>query len=135
MKIRIKKSVVSKVIVFDEKKILLLKRSEQYIDENSPWVWDLPGGHVNFGESPRYAAQREVKEETQLSVSSLAYNGKDTNVGKLTYFYETDDWEGSVSLSEEHSEHRWVEVKELDTFRKGLGDFYYKMILNSSLSP
>lgn len=31
--------------------------------------WDIPGGYVNHGESPRAAARREVREELGLDVS------------------------------------------------------------------
>jgi ADP-ribose pyrophosphatase YjhB (NUDIX family) len=44
---------------------LLLRRNEEpYLGE-----WDLPGGFVEMGESPRDAVVREVLEETGLTVT------------------------------------------------------------------
>ena len=43
---------------------LILKRN----DEPNRGRWDLPGGFVEMGESPRDAVVREVQEETGLTV-------------------------------------------------------------------
>ena len=36
--------------------------------------WEIPGGHLNVGESPEDALIREVKEETGLEVEIIAWN-------------------------------------------------------------
>ena len=129
MIVKIKKETVSKVIFIDDDKILLLKRANNLVDEQSPWTWDLPGGHLDKGESPRDAAIRETMEETQLKTSSLEYIGKDSNIGKLTYFYKTNEWSGDIKLSEEHSDYRWVDKSDLHDYRESIGGMYYKMII------
>ena len=36
--------------------------------------WEIPGGHLNVGESPENALIREVKEETGLEVEIMTWN-------------------------------------------------------------
>ena len=131
MIIRIKKELVSKVIIFDGREVLLLKRDTDSVTKRSPWTWDLPGGHIDDGESAEEAATREVKEETELNVSSMSPVGQDSNIGKLTYFYTAEDWDGEIKLSKEHEEYKWVSSTELDSYEESIGSMYYKMILKA----
>lgn len=52
-------------IAIDAGRILLVrKKSGPYLG-----LWDLPGGKIEFGESPEEALNREVREEAGLSYS------------------------------------------------------------------
>ena len=43
---------VSKVVMIDKNdKVLILRRSGRIISEESPWEWDLPGGHAEQDEA------------------------------------------------------------------------------------
>lgn len=53
------------VIIETEGGILLIER------KNPPHGWALPGGFVDYGESPEAAAVREAREETSLEVTLL----------------------------------------------------------------
>jgi ADP-ribose pyrophosphatase YjhB (NUDIX family) len=58
-----KKRIAAKVLMRTSAgEVLLVKPS--YKD-----VWQLPGGAVEEGESPQLAAVREIKEETDLTIS------------------------------------------------------------------
>lgn len=63
------------VIVLHEGRVLLGKRK----GELGTGLYSLPGGKVDFGESPIDAAKRELKEETGLVVSCLKFIGKVSN--------------------------------------------------------
>ncbi len=89
-------------------KLLLLKRAKG----SETGRWGVPAGKVETGESSKEAAERELLEETGIRLS-----GKD--VGKLyirkphiDYIYHMFaidcDWEHSVKLSDEHTDHLWV---------------------------
>ena len=131
MKIRIKKELVSKVIIMDGLNVLLLKRNAEHVNENSPWTWDLPGGHIDPDETAFSAAKREVTEETGISLNFLLRMGADSNIGKLTYFYVSDDWNGTVTLSSEHERYEWVNPSDLFNYKDKVGNMYYKMILRA----
>jgi 8-oxo-dGTP diphosphatase len=129
--IRIKKELVSKVIIFDGREVLLLKRDTGSVTERSPWTWDLPGGHLDAGETFQQAAIREVFEETKLILTDISYVGRDSNIGKLTYFYTAEEWDGEIKLSKEHEEYKWVSSTELDSYEESIGSMYYKMVLKA----
>ena len=52
--------------------ILLLQRSPQL---KSPYIWGMPGGMVDEGETALRAAMRELKEETGIGEGSLTIAG------------------------------------------------------------
>ncbi|MCL4389614.1 NUDIX hydrolase [Candidatus Marsarchaeota archaeon] len=68
---------------------LILER--QYRHAIKKWIYELPGGHINRGESPRKTAARELKEETGYIATSLKFMFKNYELPDLTtasrYFY------------------------------------------------
>ena len=60
---------VAKIILFDEdEKVLFLKRTK-YTKKFSG-EWDIPGGHVQENESIEDGLEREVFEETGLTIKN-----------------------------------------------------------------
>ena len=115
---------VSKAVMFDaDGRILILKRSARLITDASPFEWDLPGGHVNKGESDVKALAREIKEETSLYISRAPdwYM-----LDKDTRFYLLREWSGEIMLSDEHSEYKWIEPEEASNYN--IGKRYLKAI-------
>lgn len=76
------------VIIQDEKLLLTYKESGPY-----KGLWDLPGGGIEFGESPEMTLKREVEEETALEVSQiklltvLTYQNTYSKNGKEYHFH------------------------------------------------
>ena len=110
---------VSKVVMIDkDDRILILKRSGKVVSEESPWEWDLPGGHVEKDEALDDALDREVWEETSLDLGKATKIYTDDKV----IFYAAYEWEGKISLSQEHSDFKWIKPENITNYN--IGDKY-----------
>ena len=117
----IKKVAASnKCIVFHNDKILLLRRSETH--PTRPGEWDLPGGLLDDGETPKEAVVREIKEETGLDVETpivfdVTFKKSDSIGDLLLLLFWVDAKDDKVTLSWEHSEYKWVSLdKAMDLY-------------------
>lgn len=111
----------TKAAIFDpDKRILLMK------DSGGVW-WDMPGGHVQDGESVEDGLHREVEEECGLTITSCkqlfiqSLELGEPPVSRPVVFFVASAY-GDVTLSEEHSEFMWVAQNELDDY-EDLGVF------------
>jgi 8-oxo-dGTP diphosphatase len=108
--------IVAGVMIKDGR-ILLCHRSP-----NRRWypdVWDLPGGHVEPGETSTEALKRELLEELGVSVQSLATHPLDR---VRTPEFEMDiwpvtDWHGTPAnlVPDEHDAIAWFAAGDLTT--------------------
>ncbi|HLD77703.1 MAG TPA: NUDIX hydrolase [archaeon] len=92
---------------------LLLYRSGEY---TNPFLWGLPGGTVDPGESPSQAARRELEEETGLVLPEGAfalirpvYIRRPTRDFTLHLFRAPAAAKEPIRLNPlEHTDYRWV---------------------------
>jgi 8-oxo-dGTP diphosphatase len=75
--------------------------------------WEFPGGRIDRRERPREALLREVREETTLDVRVdepifTASKRRKKKKGKFFVYYTATTGDRRVSLSDEHTDHRWL---------------------------
>ena len=102
----------------DEKGRVLLVR--QYRLPARQYLWELPAGRLDPGESPLKAAKRELEEETGVKAKKwtrlVSFYPSPGYVGeKMTIFMAEDLTQGeSKPMEDERIEVRWYKAKELD---------------------
>jgi ADP-ribose pyrophosphatase len=112
-------SAVGAIVVKDEK-ILLVKRGRP----PGEGLWAIPGGSVKLGETLQEAAEREVKEETGVTVRagrpvySFDLIERDDE-GRIRFHYiivdlVADYVGGDPNPMDDASQARWVTLEELD---------------------
>ncbi|MFI7213272.1 NUDIX domain-containing protein [Micromonospora maritima] len=86
-----------------------------------PDLWDLPGGHVEAGESERQALAREMFEELGLRIATESSSrlgdvrvGSGDNAVHISVWH-VGEWAGSPTnrAPDEHDDIAWVGIDEL----------------------
>lgn len=109
-------------VIFNEtrEKVLLTQRAD-----NGHWC--LPGGHMESGESASEACEREVLEETGLTVRATRLLGVYSNPNQLVIYkdgnkaffvvlnFEVQALEGEVGLSDETTDVGWFTLKDMES--------------------
>jgi len=101
-----------------------------------PGCWDLPGGHVETGESPQAALQRELKEELGVELA-LGNRAPDFHLVDHRYdlgIWVVREWRGEVAngAPSEHGTLAWFAGDELG--RLQLADPRYLGLLSTVLA-
>ncbi len=119
-----------------EGKYLLIRRSPiKYPGVKGEW--DIPGGRINPGSLLIENLKREVKEETQLEITSepkFIYAqdiipNEEKHVVRLSYIGKTDGM--PILDTSENTEYKWLPLDELKKYENV--DVYAKKIIDSGL--
>ncbi|MDO8668093.1 MAG: nucleotide exchange factor GrpE [bacterium] len=97
-------------LIFNEEGKLFLAKSPKWKN-----LWMVPGGKVEFGESMSEALEREVKEETGLSIKDIKYlntvelnrTEERPNMHMVVMRHVTKTSDSEVKLNDEHSKFDW----------------------------
>ncbi len=117
------------LIVHNKKVLMLLRDDSPQIP--SPNCWQLIGGHLEVGESPREALIREVKEETHLQIEANEpiKIGKIVILGKQEHFLYwiklAQEKVADVRLGDEGQAVDFFSVEELEKVKMGQFDRSY----------
>jgi 8-oxo-dGTP pyrophosphatase MutT (NUDIX family) len=106
-------------IIESNGKYLVLRRSEKNLTNKGRW--QFPEGKVRPGEDLLKALKREVEEETNLIVTESKLVGIHSSSlkeahGAFRLFRSVFRCKviGKIKLSDEHTEYRWVNKKEIE---------------------
>jgi ADP-ribose pyrophosphatase len=106
-------------VVFNKNRVLLVRRGQA----PSERLWAIPGGRVELGESLREAAQREVEEETGVTVQAgdpiYAFDLIERDqAGRVRFHYviidlTADYVKGELRAGDDACDVRWVSSEEI----------------------
>ena len=96
---------------------LLLKRNNNQIYAG---IWQMVSGKIKDGEKATETVLREIQEETQLKPLKLwviprinsFYSDSDDSICLVPVFAALVSQNSNVVISDEHSEHKWVNALE-----------------------
>jgi ADP-ribose pyrophosphatase len=103
--------------VDDRKRVLLVR---QYRLPALKYLWELPAGRVDAGETPLQAARRELAEETgyrarKFQKLAVFYPSPGFLAEKMTIYLATGLTEGKKTpMEDERIQTRWFTSKEID---------------------
>jgi 8-oxo-dGTP diphosphatase len=115
---------------------LMLHRIKKANDINEG-KWIGVGGHIEFAESPEECLIREVKEETNLTLTSYKFRGVVTFVSgdelcEYMALYTADGFEGEIKPCDEGELH-WVKKSDLFNLNLWEGDkIFLKMLIEDA---
>ncbi len=105
--------IAVKAAIYHYGKILIVRRSSEARGDYG--TWELPGGRLEFGESPEDALHRELREEVGMDVSVIKListwtflKDEDTQLVGITYLCYPLEEEQEVTLSHEHTDFDWL---------------------------
>lgn len=106
-------------VVFKDGRVLLVRRGHP----PSEGLWAIPGGKVCLGETLQTAAEREILEETGLTIRALdpvyAFDHLERDeTGRIRFHYVIVDLQaeylgGRIRSGDDAREARWVEPGEI----------------------
>ena len=111
-------AIVAAVLVRDGRVLLCLRSPRR---RWSPCMWDLPGGHVERGESDPIALARELGEELGVTVAPAAIAATLPVVRIIDHevdmrVWVVQEWSGNAvnAAPEEHDEVGWFQPSQLE---------------------
>lgn len=124
-KLRPRILLINRAIVLDKNKVLIIKRADD--ETYNPSKWEAPGGKLDKGQDISSALEREVLEETNLVVipiDKVAYyrsgivsdNVRYNGITYIELFGITKRIGGTVHLSSEHTDFKWITLDEIYDF-------------------
>lgn len=105
------------VMVTHQNKLLLMRRANSH----GAGTWAMPGGHIDYGETPEAAAVREVREETGVTIADCAFRGISNDIFEAEHKHYITLWfvaryvagEPRLNAPDEMSDVGWFDWEQL----------------------
>ncbi len=101
----------TKALIVNEGKFLAVHKSNVNYD-----LYELPGGRLEFGETPEETLEREIKEELSIKLNPVkiidtwTFISDDYQIVGVIYLCTIKD--GTITLSEEHDKYKWLPLEK-----------------------
>ena len=101
-------------VVLNGRKVLLTLRAS----DPQKGMWCLPGGFIEWGESPVEGAKRELYEETGITGENLSLIGvydsiSGTQQHVLLIAYLVIEWHGEPEAGDDADDVKWFDIDEI----------------------
>ena len=110
-------------VVFKDGRVLLVRRGQPPSED----LWAIPGGSVEIGETLQEAAEREIHEETGITISAgepvFTFDVIDRDPsGRIRFHYviidlAADYVSGNLKAGDDAAEVRWVTAHEMKALK------------------
>jgi len=121
--------------IIKDNKALMLHRTKKEQDINKDKYIGV-GGHIEYGESPEECVNREVFEETGLTMNSFSLRGVITFVldeaHEYAFLYTCEDFSGEVKSDCNEGDLVWVPLEEILNLPLWEGDKVFLKLLSKN---
>lgn len=121
------------VVVLKGRQLLLVREEKPALHG----LWNLPGGHLERGESLLQASQRELVEETHIDAPPTSLVGIYSTPGAVRFVFAADAAGQTPSAGDEILDVRYVDLDELATWPDAslVGPLQMRRVLQDIDSP
>ena len=120
-------STVSIYLLKDDKVLLIYRNKKEHDINHNKYIG--VGGHIEEGETPDAAIDREVKEETNFDIISKKFRAIITfhfdEFIEHMYLYTSDDFKGTQIEECNEGDLEWIDISKLDSIPMWEGDKYF----------
>ncbi|MBT7007665.1 thymidylate synthase [Candidatus Falkowbacteria bacterium] len=107
--------------IYNQDKVLIVKRSDT--ESFLPGFYELVGGKIEMNETLEKGLEREIFEETNLTVqitkpfSAFGYSTEQANTVDVQYICIPTSPVDNLTLSEAHKDYKWMTEDEIDNYQ------------------